>query len=132
MESLISAGCKINVRDNAGNNCFHDAISWNVPWASACSSAIAITKLGVDITSTNHKGRSALHCAAALADDGSVAKEDGSAGTHLDFVLRPDLMFNVNMVDLEGISPLHLAAETSEINVWKLIQAGAHIYATGM
>lgn len=73
-----------------------------------------------------------MHSAAAVEDSGSGTNADGSAGSHLDFILRPDLMFNVNMVDLKGVSPLHIAAKVSEINVWKLIQAGAQIHATGM
>lgn len=132
MESLVKAGCKLNARDKAGNNIFHDAISWETPWRIARSSAVVITKLGVDINSVNHQGRTALHSAAGFADDGACAEDDGSVGTHLDFILRPDLMFDVNAVDLEGVTPLHVAAKTSEINVWKLIKAGSQIHATGV
>jgi ankyrin repeat protein len=85
--------------------------------------------LGVPIKALNHRGRTALHIAAALKDPGGPQEINEIFTSRLDFCLQNDLGLDVNARDHEGVTPLHLAAATCEVNVWKLIQAGADVQA---
>lgn len=79
-------------------------ISWNLQFFS------------VVIISLSQKNRTALHCAAESDETGVICKD------------LLDKLATVNIQDIEGMTPLHLAAFRGlDINVQLLIQYGAHI-----
>ncbi|KAI9871021.1 MAG: hypothetical protein M1830_003524, partial [Pleopsidium flavum] len=130
IRSLVEAGADIQAVDHAGNTIFHDAASWNENWGHVRTALEAIVKAGGVANLPNLDGRTGLHCAIALKEDDESSRTAciGFA-TRIDFLLQPSLAFDINARDHEGITPLHLASSVSEVNVWKLIRAGADIRA---
>jgi ankyrin repeat protein len=133
MQELIEAGADPHAVDNSGNTIFHEAIGWDRPewssWPSLRSGIKAMVNLGAPLTAVNLQGRTALHVAAGLEDRCITRKPRETVSSRLDFCLQKNLKLDVNAPDHDGITPLHLAAATCEINVWKLIHAGANIQA---
>jgi len=133
MQVLIEAGADLHTVDHGGNTIFHEAIGWNdstrSTWPTIRSGVKTMINLGVPIKALNHRGRTALHIAAALKDPGGPQEINEIFTSRLDFCLQNDLGLDVNARDHEGVTPLHLAAATCEVNVWKLIQAGADVQA---
>lgn len=128
MQHLIRKGLDINAMDSAGNTPFHNAIAWDHYWRTVEINLEAILKSGGVANLCNHRGRTALHLAAALRSDDaySVGNEYPS---RLDFLLRSDLGIDLHAQDNEGIMAIHLAASTSEINTWRLYLADADLKA---
>ncbi|KAF4635278.1 hypothetical protein G7Y89_g2831 [Cudoniella acicularis] len=128
-KTLVDAGVDINALDHSGNTVFHDAISWGIGWNFGQSSAYAVAKLGNTLTATNFEGRTALHLAAAIEEPSEFTASTNKITSCLEFLLQPKHEFDINAPDNHGITPMHLAAVTSEINVWKLVRAGSRIDA---
>jgi ankyrin repeat protein len=131
MKALVDAGCELNARDLAGNNITQAAITSGMFWAKSYCALRAIIQLGSDVSTANFQGRTALHTAAAVLADTYSSTRNASEASALQFVLHSEYNFNINAQDNRGITALHIAAETSEINVWLLIQAGADIGIIG-
>lgn len=129
MQKLINAGADLHAVDHSGNTIFRDAVGYTTHWRSARSSVYSIVRLGGALDVSNYYGRTAVHIAAALEDDGCRHEPNETIAGRLDFVLQPHLCLDINIGDHQGVTPLHLASITSEINVWKLIQSGADIRA---
>ncbi|KAH8669767.1 ankyrin repeat-containing domain protein [Tricladium varicosporioides] len=128
IKMLIKGGAKADVVDYSGNNLLHEAVSWSMGWRHAQSSILAVAELElVPLTATNHVGRTVLHLAAEMPEPFDISACSDEKTTRLNFLLQSHLKFDVNAPDFVGVTPLHLAAATSEINVWKLIKAGARI-----
>lgn len=127
---LVDSGADIHAVDHAGNTLVHDAASWNEYWINVGTTLEAILKAGDVTNMPNFRGRTALHCATALKEDDESCEIPYMAfATRIDFLLQPSLVYDINARDHEGVTPLHLASSVSEINVWKLIRAGADIRA---
>lgn len=131
MKELVDAGCELNPKDLAGNNIIQAAIHSGLFWGKLHCALRAIVQLGSDVSTANFQGRTALHNAAAVLDDTFSGTKTDSEASLLQFVLQLGHKFDINAQDNWGTTAFHLAAETSEINVWLLVQAGADIGIIG-
>jgi ankyrin repeat protein len=128
MRDLIKAGANPREVDYSGNTIFHDAIGNDlIPKYSLCSFN-AIIAVGGVMNGRNFAGRTPLHIAASSEITGPRDPEIPIACS-LDYLLQPQIKFDINALDNQGVSPLHIATQytSAGINVWKLIQSGAKI-----
>lgn len=124
---LIDAGADINSVDHDGNSVFHETITKGWRWARYHTEALI--ELNVPLHIPNYQGRTALHLAATVDDDRGRETTRKGRVTRLEFLLHPQLKFDINAKDHQGVTPLHLAAATSDINTRQLISHGADIHA---
>ncbi|KAH8429780.1 uncharacterized protein LDX57_007452 [Aspergillus melleus] len=127
LKMLIDAGADINSLDHDGNSVFHDSIYGS--WRGARYNTEALIDRNVPLNLRNHQGRTALHLAAANPDTGKRETTKRGTVTWLEFLLHPELAFDVNARDHQGVTPLHLAAATSDFNTRQLMDHGADIQA---
>lgn len=130
---LIKAGANLQAVDHEGNTVVHDLIGHGLSGEEDTSSCIEkrvreAIELGIPYQQANYKGRTALHIAAAIENDPGY---DGSAMamTRLEFLLQPTMPFDVNVIDNDGVTPLHIASTSSDTNSLILIEHGADIQA---
>lgn len=97
-------------------------------WVCIENRAREAIEMGVPYQQANYKGRNALHVAAAIGNDHGydVTKK---VMTRLEFLLQPNMPFNVNARDNEGVTPLHVASAVSDTNSLMLIENGADVQA---
>ncbi|KAJ5594953.1 uncharacterized protein N7459_001161 [Penicillium hispanicum] len=132
-QRLIDSGASIGAIDYDGNTVLHDLIShrpiWKSDdWNSIEKRAMMIIELGGPVKQTQHRGRNALHIAAALDIDPGYSGM-GPIMTRLEFLLQESMGFDVNAPDHKGITALHLSAAVSDTNTMILIQHGANVRA---
>lgn len=116
VKTLLAHGADINQTNLVGSS----ALQWVS--RTHCDKRFETVKLllsyddiQVDLKS-HKKSRTALHCAAESDETGVICKD------------LLDKLATVNIQDIEGMTPLHLAAFRGlDINVQLLIQYGAHI-----
>lgn len=128
---FIDAGCNPNATDYLGNTLFHDLISWDKTWDKAFVATAPVLEFCCNIRASNFQGQTALHQAAALIDDGYSDASRAVGGNRLRYILRPEMGFDINARDQKGMTPIHLAAMVSEINVWTLLKAGSDVAIKG-
>ncbi|XP_067948576.1 ankyrin repeat domain-containing protein 29-like isoform X2 [Watersipora subatra] len=115
VQTLLEHGADVNQTDLVGSTALQ--------WVTRMSDQLVdILKLllshdGINVNQRSHKrARTALHCAA----------ENDLSGQMCRGLL--DKLATVNIVDNEGITPLHLAAERGFVwNVRVLLEYGAHV-----
>ncbi len=99
MRHLIGAGADLHAVDHYGNSVFHDAVGYELSFASTFSDTLATLKavqqLKVVTSSTNHERRTALHIAAAK-EVGRGARIDCKMLAELDFLLQPDVGIKIS------------------------------------
>lgn len=76
----------------------------------------------------NYQGRTALHIAAGIHDNGPQVRIAQGGPTQLEFLLH-ELRYDINAQDHEGTTPMHIAAATSDAIVLLLLKNGANIEA---
>ncbi|KAG5659908.1 hypothetical protein KAF25_003430 [Fusarium avenaceum] len=134
---LVEHGVDPKQTDMEGNTLWHDAASLLATHRVSPQLFHDITALGVDPRKANKVGRLPLHILCsydqwwlvpgvhgriALERSDDVEKEDGT--TLLDFILQqgPE---DVNCMDHDGITPLHLTSTFSTDLTSRLLEAGA-------
>ena len=131
LKLFINAGVDPNTTDHEGNTFLHDAVTNTGRDASTTrlllQTALAI---GADPTTRNHRGRSILHHIAAAPSWDESGQRKSDSEDRLDDFLPPRMDLDVNLMDHDGVTALHLAASRSAVRVCKLLQAGADLTAT--
>lgn len=123
---LLGQGLDIHAVDNDGNNILHEfALCEEVQSSFHTKEAIRfweqLVEMGVDSDLKNYAGRTPLHLLCAGHLKLSFVKHKDI--TVFDFVLSR--VKNVDVVDNDGVTPLHIAATGSERYSTGLIAAGA-------
>ncbi|KAF9877412.1 hypothetical protein CkaCkLH20_05112 [Colletotrichum karsti] len=125
LDFLIDLGLDLQAVDVNGDNLLHE-LSWHSSNPDCTYPYILhvwtrLLDLGVNPDKPNHRGRVPLHnlcCKRRSGRDLSVAEDA------VDLLISATK--NIDATDEEGITPLHLAAVTSEHNTKKLLDAGAN------
>jgi ankyrin repeat protein len=131
LDFLLSLNSDTQVVDYCGNTLIHELAlrpgmldSHRAP--QYCQLWEKLISLGIDVTRTNHRQKTALHILAATDPlrQGSFALwlELGHIGP-LDLVLTT--IEDIDQSDAEGLTALHLAATVSEYNTKTLLDYGA-------
>ncbi|CAG8192289.1 unnamed protein product [Penicillium salamii] len=129
---LIEHGARVQETDHDGNSIFNHFMQDHYivksgSWTKYEKRAETIIELGAPYLKANNQGRTALHAASEIEED--IGSSRTTPRTRLEFLLQSSLHFNINEEDNLGITPLHLAASASDINVLTLIEHGANIRA---
>ncbi|CAG8269634.1 unnamed protein product [Penicillium nalgiovense] len=122
LNRLISLGLDPLTTDHQGNSLLMEvaATKNNGKLPAIMKHLVA---LGLDMDQPNHRGRTTLHVLCSRENISSSSTE----GDNLDYVL--EVCKNLNPSDCYGVRPLHLAAIISESHVFKLLNAGADMFA---
>ena len=125
MKVLVDSGCSINSRNHRGQSMLQILLMGKDEWPKV--HIRAVHQLGCDVHGVDLAGRTLLHTVSMNPDNASSRRNDGSPSSKIDYVLDMEHKFDVNAKDNHGNTPLMLAAQVSEINVLKLLQAGADL-----
>ncbi|KAH6608423.1 Ankyrin [Trichoderma cornu-damae] len=127
LDFLISLNLDVKAVDYGGNSLLHvlamrrdnhysfDGVRLIALWEK-------LLALGLNLEQKNHSGRTPLHIL-CTARTRSLRLEPGSV-MPIDFVLSR--VKNVDLPDVDGITPLHIAVTRGELYAKKLIDAGAN------
>lgn len=124
LDYLKSLGLDPNIADHEGNTPLHELVAEKSYYHDIIELIERLMSLGSDIDQPNHWGRTVLHILCSKADCQSKQSKDVQA---IDYVLG--VSKNLNPSDSDGIKPLHLAATICENFVYKLLNAGADLFA---
>lgn len=134
LDYLISLGLDAQCEDHRGNSLIHElSLGLIKSGVHQQSDHLAVfehlLELGVNINKINHQGRTALHILSAprcLRRGQSRVSFKTSAIGPLDYVITKSK--NIDQVDVDGLSALHLACTVSASISKKLLDAGADPY----
>ncbi len=126
IQTLVDHGADPTCIDYEGNTLLHEAASCFESDAEDVSLVRRLVELRVPVKAQNHRKRTALHVMPPSLNS-SNSRENVSRETFAStlFKLHPDL--DLNVADIDGYTPLQLAAAASEAQTFKLLQAGARI-----
>lgn len=123
LDHLRSLGLEPIVTDYEGNTPLHEVAAAE-SYSNKLESIKHLMGLGLKIDQPNHRGRTVLHFLCSGTDDESKSSKKDQP---LDYVLA--VSKNVSPSDIDGVDPLHLASTISENFVFKLLNAGADLFA---
>ncbi|KAK7702812.1 hypothetical protein SLS64_009422 [Diaporthe eres] len=119
---LVNLGLDIHDIDYQGNTLLHE-LCLRINTDSCTKDTLAMLEmllsLGIDVNRPNNRGRVPLHRLCIKADSSHGDKDE----SHLDLVISRTK--DINVLDKDGIAPLHLAVTVSEYLTRKLLDAGA-------
>ncbi|KAF2002210.1 ankyrin [Amniculicola lignicola CBS 123094] len=121
---LLGLGLDLHTTDYQGNNLLHElAMHTNMNSSSDSYSNMwnQLFILGLDPSKRNHKGWTPLHILSSLRQSSETM--DPQKVDSQDILISKSN--NLDVPDLDGITPLHLAATVSEFSVKRLLDAGA-------
>lgn len=127
VDFLISLGLDVKAVDYNGNNLLHTVAMLDVNHSSYEGARLLdlwekLLALGLDLEQKNHAGRTPLHFLCAYSN--RWLRMPPGETMPIDLVISRTK--NVNVPDVDGIAPLHLAVSTcEEVYAKKLIEAGA-------
>lgn len=129
---LIEHGLDPNVLDNDGNNLWHEATKvserYNYDdWGNDPEPFTQLSQLGLDATRPNHQGRTALHVLTSSWKEDSFhyRRSNMPLGKRTAFDLILSLFPDLDVMDNDGVTPLHIASTFSEFLVRKFLQGNA-------
>lgn len=114
---FIEAGVDINAVDNYGNTAFHDAIKTDDGFQPLRANAETLLELGADPNTIDNQGRTVLHKISSLPTRRFADR--------FDWLQEAGISFDLHAQDNNGFMPIHCAAAASDVNVLKLVEAGA-------
>ncbi|OJJ78555.1 uncharacterized protein ASPGLDRAFT_182453 [Aspergillus glaucus CBS 516.65] len=123
LDHLRSLGLEPIVTDHEGNTPLHE-VAAATSHSNKLESMKHLMGLGLEVDQPNHRGRTVLHILCSRTDYKSKSSKKDQP---LDYVLG--VSKNVSPSDIDGIQPLHLAATICENFVFKLLNAGADLFA---
>lgn len=123
LDHLRSLGLEPTVTDHEGNTPLHEVAAAKFQ-SNKLEAMKYLIGLGLEVDRLNHRRRTVLHILCSRTDyESKSSKKDQP----LDYVLG--VSKNVSPSDIDGIQPLHLAATICENFVFKLLNAGADLFA---
>ncbi|KAL8656814.1 MAG: hypothetical protein Q9226_002552 [Calogaya cf. arnoldii] len=122
----IDHGVDVNTQDLSGDTMLHVGFS-NPRLGDARLFFETALQVGAEPNIRNRRGRTIVHMAAGAALSTSWKHQNEEQA--LDLLLTPHLNLDVNLADLDGRTPLHLAATRSASRVYKLLCAGSNVNA---
>ncbi|KAI8711761.1 NACHT domain-containing protein [Fusarium sp. LHS14.1] len=128
LDSLVNRGLDLKAVDHYGNGILHELAlreensdtKWRMRMMFLWEQLI---ERGLDVEAKNYARRTALHILCAPGDDRKNADFDPRSFMPIDYVISR--MKNVDCADLDGITPLHIAATGDEFSANRLLDAGA-------
>ncbi|KAH9899099.1 ankyrin repeat-containing domain protein [Xylariomycetidae sp. FL2044] len=128
-EYLVRLGVDVRATDYGGNNLLHELALRGVSHGPGILRLWKrLVSLGLDIGKANNQGRTPLHILCSKL----LLFERRHVWDSLDFVISETTASSggsIDAADLGGLTPLHLAAVTSEYCVKRLCDAGANAAA---
>ena len=124
IETLLEHGADPTWTDHDGNTVLHEAGSCFESYAEYIAFVEKLVQWGVPVHAENHQKRTALHVISP-SPDSNRSHEKPSRETFASTLLKLDPTLDINAADIDGYTPLHLAAATSEAQTFRLLRAGA-------
>ncbi|RSL50140.1 hypothetical protein CEP54_012087 [Fusarium duplospermum] len=128
LDSLISRGLDLKAVDHYGNGLLHELAqrveNSDTEWRTRMMFLWEqLIERGLDVEAKNHVGRTPLHILCAPGAKRKNEDFDPRAFMPIDYVISR--MKKVDCADLDGITPLHIAASGDEYCANRLLDAGA-------
>ncbi|RSM12008.1 hypothetical protein CDV31_006458 [Fusarium ambrosium] len=128
LDSLISRGLNLQAVDHYGNGLLHELAmrveNSDTEWRERMMFLWEqLIERGLDVEAKNHVGRTPLHILCAPGADRKNVDFNPRAFMPIDYVISR--MKKVDCPDLDGITPLHIAASGDEYCTNRLLDAGA-------
>ncbi|KAH7253300.1 ankyrin repeat-containing domain protein [Fusarium solani] len=127
LDSLISRGLNLEAVDHYGNGLLHELAlreeNSDTEWRTRMMFLWEqLIERGLDVEAKNHAGRTPLHIMCAPGDHRKNDDFDPRSFMPIDYVISR--MKKVDCADLDGITPLHIAATGDEFYTNRLLDAG--------
>ncbi|OKL59576.1 hypothetical protein UA08_05228 [Talaromyces atroroseus] len=125
LQEYVKMGLDPCIVDSNGNTLLHAAASYYMGTTSHVKLIEQILNYGIDINAKNHLGRTALHN--YFNSDRPMLNNGGRNALHfLDLLSSKTSKLDVDAQDNDGVTALHISASCSELDVDKLLSAGAN------
>ncbi|KAH8691002.1 ankyrin repeat-containing domain protein [Phaeosphaeriaceae sp. PMI808] len=132
IQFLIDQGLDPHVVDTEGNTLWHEAATKTAQFVYDLAEGIPepfsqLIQLGVDPTRPNHHGRTSLHILSSNWPEAAYyfQRSSGQLNTTTAFDVVLALFPNADVVDEDGVTPLHIASTFSEFLVRRLLERNA-------
>jgi ankyrin repeat protein len=130
VHQLIDLGADPLWVDNKGNTVLHEVATRFDDTEEDAAVLKEFIKRGVSIHATNFRGQTVAHKLQPKSKKHQCYQNKHRQERNLIATLfQLDSSFDFNAVDMDGNTPLHVAASTSERHTFALIQAGADVNA---
>ncbi|UPL00227.1 hypothetical protein LCI18_011161 [Fusarium solani-melongenae] len=128
LDSLIGGGLNLDAVDHYGNSLLHELALHEENSDTELRTRMIflweqLIERGLDVEAKNHAGRTPLHILCSPGDYGKNDDFDPRSFMPIDYVISQ--MKKVDCADLDGITPLHIAATGDEFYANRLLDAGA-------
>jgi ankyrin repeat protein len=130
VHQLINLGADPLWVDNKGNTVLHEVAARFDDTEEDAALLKEVIKRGVSIHTTNFRGQTVAHKLQSKSKNHQCHRNKHRQERNLITTLfQLDSSFDFNAADMDGNTPLHVAASTSEHHTFALIQAGADVNA---
>jgi ankyrin repeat protein len=129
IQMLVDHGANPTWVDNNGNTLLHEVATRFGGFAEDIALVEKLIELGVPIRALNWQRRTAWHILRPFDAVNDSSRDKASRQGMFSVLLRHDPDIDLNAKDIDGYTPLHLAAASSEAQTFNLLQAGACISA---
>jgi ankyrin repeat protein len=129
IQMLVDHGADPTWVDNNGNTLLHEVATRFGGFAEDIALVEELIELGVPIRALNWQRRTAWHILRPFDAVNDSSRDKASRQGMFSVLLRHDPDIDLNAKDIDGYTPLHLAASSSEAQTFNLLQAGACISA---
>jgi ankyrin repeat protein len=130
IDRMICLGADPLWVDNEGNTVLHEIASHFEDNENDCALLGSFVKLGVSVHAQNHRGQTVAHIIRPDSTEHRSHQTNHRQERNLiATLLRLDSSFDINALDMDAYTPLHVAAAISEPYAYALLQAGADVNA---